>query len=426
MKKYGARLHAMTRPNFIEAEAIQRAIMWAEVTGGRLYIVHMSTGEGADIIKAARARGVDVYAETCVQYLVLDDSRVRQAGRPPVRLLPAGEEAERHRTAVEGRRRRRSVRDLDRHLHVHESTESPLGRRLDEDPDGHAGPGNAVAARLHAGRARRNGSRCNRFVQKCCTNPAKIMGLYPQKGVLAAGSDADIAIFDPQAKVRSRSRQDGDRRRLEPVSGLASSPASPSTPSAAAGRSSKTTNASTPTAGASGCRASRRARCSTGRQSESLGDSFDARKPANDIQPASIARTTAVRRSAAAARRATKSWSKRRAACTASMPPAPAPARRTSTFRSSFARSCISNDLGAAKTILDANIFGGSCARACPTEVLCEGACVDNTLLKSPVQIGRLQRHATDAATAKGVQVLHARPADGQESRRHRLRARRA
>src|SRR3954453_7613668 len=74
MKQHGATLHAITRPNFIESEAIQRAITWAEVTGGRLYVVHMSTGEGADIVKAARARGVDVYAETCVQYLVLDDS----------------------------------------------------------------------------------------------------------------------------------------------------------------------------------------------------------------------------------------------------------------------------------------------------------------------------------------------------------------
>src|SRR5438067_9259128 len=74
MTKYGARLHPMTRPNFIEAEAIQRAITWAEVTGGRLYIVHMSTAEGADHVKAAQARGVEVYAETCAQYLVLDDS----------------------------------------------------------------------------------------------------------------------------------------------------------------------------------------------------------------------------------------------------------------------------------------------------------------------------------------------------------------
>src|SRR5712691_10517801 len=64
------------------------------------------------------------------------------------------------------------------------------------------------------------------------------------------------------------------------------------------------------------------------------------------------------------------------------------------------------NPLGAAKTILEANIFGGSCARACPTEVLCEGACVDNLLMKTPVQIGRLQRHACDAATTKGVRFF--------------------
>ncbi len=61
------------------------------------------------------------------------------------------------------------------------------------------------------------------------------------------------------------------------------------------------------------------------------------------------------------------------------------------------------NTTGAARTILDANIFGGSCARACPTEVLCEGACVDNTLMKAPVQIGRLQRYATDHVSRRGL-----------------------
>src|SRR5262249_10160273 len=74
MKRLGARLHAITRPNFIEAEAIRRAITWAEATGGRLYVVHMSTAEGTEHVAAARRRGVDVYAETCAQYLVLDDS----------------------------------------------------------------------------------------------------------------------------------------------------------------------------------------------------------------------------------------------------------------------------------------------------------------------------------------------------------------
>jgi glutamate synthase (NADPH/NADH) small chain len=67
-----------------------------------------------------------------------------------------------------------------------------------------------------------------------------------------------------------------------------------------------------------------------------------------------------------------------------------------------FIRQILHGDeSGAARTILEANIFGGSCARACPTEVLCEGACVDRTLLKAPVQIGRLQRHACDAAGAE-------------------------
>ena len=69
MARYGARLHPMTRPNFVEAEAIQRAVQWCEVTGGQLYIVHMSTAEGADVVRAAQARGVPVLAETCAQYL---------------------------------------------------------------------------------------------------------------------------------------------------------------------------------------------------------------------------------------------------------------------------------------------------------------------------------------------------------------------
>ncbi len=71
--------------------------------------------------------------------------------------------------------------------------------------------------------------------------------------------------------------------------------------------------------------------------------------------------------------------------------------------------------VGAAETILSANIFGGSCARACPTEVLCEGACVDNTLLKEPVKIGRLQRFACDAASEKGISFFEAGAPTGKK-----------
>src|SRR5262249_28320840 len=61
------------------------------------------------------------------------------------------------------------------------------------------------------------------------------------------------------------------------------------------------------------------------------------------------------------------------------------------------------DEVGAARTILEANVFGGSCARACPTEVLCEGACVEGALSRSPIPIGRLQRFACDVATERGV-----------------------
>jgi dihydropyrimidine dehydrogenase (NAD+) subunit PreT len=80
-----------------------------------------------------------------------------------------------------------------------------------------------------------------------------------------------------------------------------------------------------------------------------------------------------------------------------------------------FIRQILHHDeLSAAHTILEANVFGGSCARACPTEVLCEGACVDRLLTKAPVQIGRLQRHACDTAGIRGFEFLKAGPATGK------------
>ncbi len=80
-----------------------------------------------------------------------------------------------------------------------------------------------------------------------------------------------------------------------------------------------------------------------------------------------------------------------------------------------FIRQILHRDeLSAAHTILQANIFGGSCARACPTEVLCEGACVDHMLMKRPVQIGRLQRHACDTAADRGFEFFEPGPATGK------------
>jgi dihydropyrimidinase len=200
MKKHGATLHAVTRPNFIEAEAIQRAITWAEVTGGRLYIVHMSTGEGADIVRAARQRGVDVYAETCVQYLVLDDSVF---ARPDGHLFACCPQVKKPK---DQERLWKGLNDgevcvistdtctftkAQKARWEGDWTKIPMGL-----------PGLETLLPLvytHGVLGKKLG--LSRFVEKCCTNPAKVMGLYPRKGVLAAGSDADVTVIDPEKRI---------------------------------------------------------------------------------------------------------------------------------------------------------------------------------------------------------------------------------
>jgi dihydropyrimidinase len=197
MERHGARLHAMTRPNFIEAEAIQRAITWAEVTGGRLYVVHMSTAEGADHVKAARARGVDVYAETCAQYLVLDDAVfARPEGHlyaccPQVKKKKDQERLWRGLNGGEV-----CVVSTDTCTFTREQkamwkgdwTKIPMGLPGLETLLPIVYTHGVLADRLPL----------TQLVAKCCTNPARVMGLYPQKGVLAAGSDADVAVIDPK------------------------------------------------------------------------------------------------------------------------------------------------------------------------------------------------------------------------------------
>ncbi len=200
MRQYGARLHSMTRPNFIEYEAIQRAITWSEITGGRLYIVHMSTAEGADIVKAAQARGADVYAETCAQYLVLDDSLFAQpeghlyACCPQIKKkkdqdrlwkgLNGGEVCVVSTDTCTFTREQKAMWKGD-------WTKIPMGL-----------PGlETLLPIVYTKGVLEDRLPLTRFVEKCCTNPAKIMGLYPKKGVLAAGSDADVVIMDPQKRI---------------------------------------------------------------------------------------------------------------------------------------------------------------------------------------------------------------------------------
>ncbi len=201
MQQYGARLHRMTRPNFIEAEAIQRAVMWSEATGGQLYIVHMSTGEGADIIRAAQQRGVPVLAETCVQYLVLDDTVFdRDDGHLyaccPQLKKPA--DVERLWRGVNGGEV--SVISTDTCTFTREQkalwqgdwTKIPMGM-----------PGLETLLPLAYTKGVLGGRiTLDEMCQKLSTAPAQIMGLAPKKGAIQVGADADIAIIHPTKTMK--------------------------------------------------------------------------------------------------------------------------------------------------------------------------------------------------------------------------------
>jgi dihydropyrimidinase len=200
MSQFGARLHAMTRPDYIEAEAIQRAVTWAEVTGGRLYVVHMSTARGTEIIKAAKARGVDVYAETCAQYLVLDESVFEGpdghlfACCPQVKTKADSERLWKGLTSGEV-----SVVSTDTCTFTREQkarwegdwTKIPMGL-----------PGLETLLPIVFTKGVKAGRlTLEQFVKVCCANPAKIMGLYPRKGTIAVGSDADLVLIDPEKTI---------------------------------------------------------------------------------------------------------------------------------------------------------------------------------------------------------------------------------
>jgi dihydropyrimidinase len=196
MEKHGARLHPMSRPNFIESEAIQRAITWAEVTGGSLYVVHMSTGEGADLVRDARRRGVKVISETCPQYLSLDDSIFDSedghlfACCPQVKK-PADSERL-WRGLAEGEV---SVIATDTCSFTREQkamwegdfTKIPMGL-----------PGlETLLPLVYTDGVLDGRISLEQMSAKLSGNPARIMGLYPRKGEILVGSDADLAIIHP-------------------------------------------------------------------------------------------------------------------------------------------------------------------------------------------------------------------------------------
>jgi dihydropyrimidinase len=194
--------HTVARPAAAEVEAIRHACELAVETGCRLHVVHVSTAKGANTVAAARRRGARVTCETCPQYLLLDDALLGGPGGHRLLCTPPLRDAATRRCLEE----RLVAGEIDLL-----ATDHCAFRRGDKDawsgadyravPNGLAGLGALVPLAWEL-LVRRHGRGVGELVRRLAETPARVAGVYPRKGALVPGADADIAVLDDRAAAR--------------------------------------------------------------------------------------------------------------------------------------------------------------------------------------------------------------------------------
>src|SRR5213593_839492 len=194
--------HALTRPARAEVEATHCAIAMSEIADVPIYIVHLSAAEALEMVTEARDRGLPAYAETCPQYLFLSYDNYEEPGfdgakyvmSPPLR----GKETQ------DQLWRGLASNDLQAvstdHCPFCMKEQKDLGRDdFSKIPNGAPGIETRMSLVFDGG-VRTGKIGLNRFVELSSTSPAKIFGLFPRKGTVAPGSDADLVVCDPKKK----------------------------------------------------------------------------------------------------------------------------------------------------------------------------------------------------------------------------------
>ena len=194
--------HALTRPTRMEAEGVHRAIAISEVAHVPVYIVHLSSSDALEQVMLARNRGVHAFAETCPQYLFLDHSYYEQDGFEGAKyvMTPALREKWNQDELWKGLRFGDLQSISTDHCPFCFKDQKTLGiDDFSKIPNGGPGVENRMSLVFNGGV---NSGRIslNKFVELTSTAAAKTFGLFPKKGTIAVGSDADIIIFDPNRK----------------------------------------------------------------------------------------------------------------------------------------------------------------------------------------------------------------------------------
>ncbi|MEZ5667207.1 MAG: dihydropyrimidinase [Alphaproteobacteria bacterium] len=198
--------HSITRPTIMEGEATHRAIRIAELAETPLYIVHLSAAEALSAVTEARDRGIPVHAETCPHYLFLTDAEydrpefegAKYVMTPPLRT-------HHHQDALWRGLRTDDLQVISTDHCPFCFAEQPYGMKFSKMqgrddfsriPNGAPGLETRLPLVFDGG-VLNKGMSLNRFVELTSTTPAKLFGMFPRKGTIAVGSDADIVLFDP-------------------------------------------------------------------------------------------------------------------------------------------------------------------------------------------------------------------------------------
>jgi dihydropyrimidinase len=191
--------HALTRPPELEGEATNRAIQLARIAGSPLYVVHVSCREAAVPIARARAAGWDVWGETCTQYFFVDQTFLERPGFEGAKFVytpPPRDKANQDILWDAVRTDVLSAISTDHCAFLWDGQKTMGKDDFSKIPNGGPGLENRLHM-IHEFGVRAGRITLNRMVELLATNPAKLFGLYPRKGTIAPGSDADIVIFDP-------------------------------------------------------------------------------------------------------------------------------------------------------------------------------------------------------------------------------------
>lgn len=194
--------HPLSRPPVVEAEAVNRWLALAEMAGYPVNIVHLSTLRGLEVVRAARARGQELYVESCPQYFLLNDDKYLLPGFESAKyMLSPPLRAPENSAALWGALKAGEIDTMGTdHCSFDFDGVKTLGRDdFSKIPNGLPGVEDRAVLMYSEGVAKGRITEVE-LARYLSEQPAKLFGMYPKKGVLAVGSDADVVVWDPQAK----------------------------------------------------------------------------------------------------------------------------------------------------------------------------------------------------------------------------------